>query len=64
VEKEFEEAAVICGFFYLQIIPRIPFGRNHILPHIPPESQHHVDNNGRTHRKDGSVHKILPDLTG
>ncbi len=47
-----------------QIIPRIPFCRPNILPHISPESQYHIDNNRRAHRKDGGIHKILPDFTG
>jgi hypothetical protein len=46
----------------LQIIPRIPFCSTHILPHIPPESQYHIDNNRGPHRKDGSIHKILTDF--
>jgi hypothetical protein len=47
-----------------QIIPRIPLRSPHILPHIAPESQHHVNNNGGAHRKEGSVHKVLPYFTG
>ena len=54
-------------FFFteaLQIIPWIPLRRPNIPPHIAPESQHHVDNNGGAHCKQGSVHKVLPDPTG
>jgi hypothetical protein len=47
---------------YLQIIPGIPLRCPHILPHIPPESKHHIDNNRGTHCKDGGIHKILPDF--
>ena len=54
------------NFFLLasQIIPRISLRCPHILSHISPESQYQVNNNRRAHRKDGSVHKILPDLAG
>ncbi len=50
--------------FNLQVIPGISFCGTHILPHIAPKSQHHINDNGRAHRKDGSVHEILADPTG
>ncbi len=43
----------------LQIIPGIPFGRHHILPHISQKRQYQVNNNRRTHGKQGSINKIL-----
>ena len=45
-----------------QIIPRISFRCPDILPHISPESQYHVNDNRGAHRKNGGIHKILPDL--
>jgi hypothetical protein len=48
-------------FFYLQVIPGISFRSTHVLPHIVPESQYHVDNNRGPHRKNGSIHKKLTD---
>ena len=48
----------------LQIIPGIPLCRPDISPHVAPESQHHVDNNRRAHRKHRSVHKVLSYLAG
>ena len=48
----------------LQIIPGIPLSRPDILTHIPPESQHHINDNRRPHRKNRGIHKILPDPAG
>ena len=48
----------------LQIIPWISLGGFHIFPHISPERKDHVKNNRRTHRQQGSVHKILADPAG
>ena len=48
----------------LQIIPRISFCCPHILPHIAPESQYHVNNNRGAHCKYRSIHKVLTDLAG
>jgi hypothetical protein len=52
------------GTGYLEVIPRIPFRSPDIFPHISPKSQDHVKDDRGTHRQDGSIHKILPDLAG
>jgi hypothetical protein len=46
------------------MIPRISLGSPYIATHISPKSQHHIEYNGRAHRKDRGIHEILPDFTG
>jgi hypothetical protein len=59
---ELSESSIFSGV--LQIIPGISLGGPDIPPHIAPESQHHIDNNRGAHRKERSVHKVLPDPAG
>jgi hypothetical protein len=49
---------------YSQIIPGISFRGLHILPHISPKGQYHINNNRRADGKQGRIHKVLPDLAG
>jgi hypothetical protein len=45
----------------LKVIPGISSCRPDIFPHIPPERKDDVNDDGRAHREQGSVHKVLAD---